>query len=916
MLVQRKGAATGGATAVAALADLQHESIQRGKQRRRQKKTGLAKAQIEAAAAQDKEELDKPVRARIKRDSTRGRLAGGLPGLFQLKLDGDPKAGKVIVVELKPSDAGDERGKLRQGDVVLKISSPNGPTKGIGQFESIGAVRKHIKHLGPEMTLHVARRRNGAAAAAALALAAGGGDATAASAGHAGFGGGTLQPYEYFKVGVVESLGRALRGALLPRVWYDTLEIQLLRLRLTPPRESALLGKLAQPLSSLPLLSAGRLWVRVELERTGTRHTSEAVPYHFNGPAAQRSVGLARELVRLPIHPLGDALRLSVHFRGATSLLLGRVLGGASLHCGARAMGEAREVEATLRLLGPAGEEAGRLTLSARYMTRSEIGRRHAATRVAALGRGFLERRSVERRVAFIVHVQCRWRARQAVRMMEQLKLEKFASSRIQAWWVRGQHASGQRNKRLLLSGVLQLDEYDASLLHLPIRVLHSSLWRVRPLATLAKTALPSALLPPALCDRHLALHDAALEWCHLHHQQPVLIRAPRAAQRRGRRALRKVRRAIGVARASLPPLPRPPHRASAAAAGHATTAEGNDAAAPAGAASAYDAAAAKKAMQPMHVPALAVRAPTAMSMVTAVTADLAERTPLPYAPIMGLMGVAAMETEGCVPIMLADIEAVEVVSYATNEWEMRVRHVPPPPPTPTPAGAAASSSTAALVGAAAARSPSPPPPPPPPSQATLRLQTRSAAALNAWMRVLQPVLRAEGHDDEHSAEVAQRLFERHIAQLRALMDAALDVARAERGTAQPAYSAAVNSATASRQVFLRKRSPQTGGGGGGGGGGSVARLGRESAGARGFGGRGADRRRRKSQPQPQQLPASPKDTWLPRTISRVVGGGSRLNSARTNLSTARRGSSDDRPGMGQLPGLSQRDSASQSRVE
>ena len=39
MLVQRKGAATGGATAVAALADLQHESIQRGKQRRRQKKT-------------------------------------------------------------------------------------------------------------------------------------------------------------------------------------------------------------------------------------------------------------------------------------------------------------------------------------------------------------------------------------------------------------------------------------------------------------------------------------------------------------------------------------------------------------------------------------------------------------------------------------------------------------------------------------------------------------------------------------------------------------------------------------------------------------------------------------------------------------------------------------------------------------
>ena len=110
MLVQRKGAANGGGAAVAALADLQHESIQRDKQRRKQKKNGLAKVQIEAAAAQDKEELDKPVKARIKRDSTRGRLAGNLPGLFQLKLDGPPKdkhlEGKVFISELRLSDAG------------------------------------------------------------------------------------------------------------------------------------------------------------------------------------------------------------------------------------------------------------------------------------------------------------------------------------------------------------------------------------------------------------------------------------------------------------------------------------------------------------------------------------------------------------------------------------------------------------------------------------------------------------------------------------------------------------------------------------------------------------------------------------------------------------------------------------------
>ena len=98
MLVQRKGAATGAVQVTAVLAELQHESIQRGKQRRKEKRNGLAKVQIDAAAAQDKEQLDKPVKARIRRDATRGRLAGSLPGLFQLKLDGDPKAGKVITL--------------------------------------------------------------------------------------------------------------------------------------------------------------------------------------------------------------------------------------------------------------------------------------------------------------------------------------------------------------------------------------------------------------------------------------------------------------------------------------------------------------------------------------------------------------------------------------------------------------------------------------------------------------------------------------------------------------------------------------------------------------------------------------------------------------------------------------------------
>ena len=54
----------------------------------------------------------------LKRDSTRGRLAGDLLGLFQFKLDGDPRV-KVQIVELiKSSDNNDERDHLRVGDVM------------------------------------------------------------------------------------------------------------------------------------------------------------------------------------------------------------------------------------------------------------------------------------------------------------------------------------------------------------------------------------------------------------------------------------------------------------------------------------------------------------------------------------------------------------------------------------------------------------------------------------------------------------------------------------------------------------------------------------------------------------------------------------------------------------------------------
>ena len=66
----------------------------------------------------------------------------------------------------------------------------------------------------------------------------------------------------------------------------------------------------------------------------------------------------------------------------------------------------------------------------------------------------------MERKLAYVVHLQCRWRAKQALRLMSQLRREKGASTRIQEWWLRG-----QRNKKLLISGMLELDAFEATLL-------------------------------------------------------------------------------------------------------------------------------------------------------------------------------------------------------------------------------------------------------------------------------------------------------------------------------------------------------------------------------------------------------------------------------------------------------------------
>jgi hypothetical protein len=328
--------------------------------------------------------------------TARTRHAHGAPtacaGLFQIKLDGDPKV-KVQIVELiKSSDNKDERDNLRVGDVVLRISSGASKHEGApavvsdhrSPFESIEAVRQHIKGLDSDLTLHVARRQQGGDGAAHGSRL-GSREAVA-----------RLTQSEQLQVGVVESVGKLGLGlGLLPPDWYDRLELRLVRLRVTPPqRASALSLKLAEPVHGVSdeLVGAGKVWVRAELERTGAVHVFAAVPW--DGKAGTVAFA-SHHRAELRIHPLGDTLRLSLHFCSASWLMLRRVmlrreLGSFALGASAREMGEKEWVEADVRLSGAADEEAGRLKLSARYDTRSRMGRCHAATRVAALVRDLL----------------------------------------------------------------------------------------------------------------------------------------------------------------------------------------------------------------------------------------------------------------------------------------------------------------------------------------------------------------------------------------------------------------------------------------------------------------------------------------------------------------------------------------------
>ena len=86
---------------------------------------------VQQAVVDEDEEYATALRVRLLRDSTRGSAAGHQRGLFQLMLRGSPQGGRFDPVRVhklpaRPYDSppGDQRWRLRIGDVVLQINDP------------------------------------------------------------------------------------------------------------------------------------------------------------------------------------------------------------------------------------------------------------------------------------------------------------------------------------------------------------------------------------------------------------------------------------------------------------------------------------------------------------------------------------------------------------------------------------------------------------------------------------------------------------------------------------------------------------------------------------------------------------------------------------------------------------------------
>ena len=112
---------------------------------------------------EEDDELDTAVRVRLLRDTTRGRTAGYLPGLFQVRLRGNPQGGRfdpVRIHDLPPraydSAPGDQRWRLRVGDVVLRVND-----RRITSFRTLDALLEYIRKQGRVLEVYVSASRRG-----------------------------------------------------------------------------------------------------------------------------------------------------------------------------------------------------------------------------------------------------------------------------------------------------------------------------------------------------------------------------------------------------------------------------------------------------------------------------------------------------------------------------------------------------------------------------------------------------------------------------------------------------------------------------------------------------------------------------------------------------------------------------------
>ena len=111
----------------------------------------------------EEEDAETSLRVRLLRDTTRGSAAGYLPGLFQLRLRGNPQGGRFDPVRIhdlpaRPYDSapGDQRWRLRVGDVVLRLND-----RRITSFRTLDAILEYIRKQRRALEVYISATRRG-----------------------------------------------------------------------------------------------------------------------------------------------------------------------------------------------------------------------------------------------------------------------------------------------------------------------------------------------------------------------------------------------------------------------------------------------------------------------------------------------------------------------------------------------------------------------------------------------------------------------------------------------------------------------------------------------------------------------------------------------------------------------------------